>query len=84
MRRELRKEGVKKGIKVVYSTETPVKQKEDVLQQVVQNPDSPIRKAIQPPSSNAFVPSVAGLIMASVVINDLLAIAEIQIERVHE
>ena len=84
MRRELRKEGVKKGIKVVYSTETPVKQKEDVLQQVVQNPDSPIRKAIQPPSSNAFVPSVAGLIMASVVINDLLAKADVQIERVHE
>lgn len=84
MRRELRKDGIKKGVKVVYSTEIPVKQKEDVLQQVVQNPDSPIRKAKQPPSSNAFVPSVAGLIMASVVINDLLAAAHIKIERVSE
>jgi tRNA A37 threonylcarbamoyladenosine dehydratase len=82
MRRELRKEGIKKGVKVVYSTEIPVKQKEEVLDKVVQNPDSPIRKAKQPPSSNAFVPSVAGLIMASVVINDLLATANIQIERV--
>lgn len=84
MRRELRKEGIKKGVKVVYSTEIPVKQREEVLQEVVQNPDSPIRKAKQPPSSNAFVPSVAGLIMASVVINDLLAKANIQIQRVSQ
>lgn len=84
MRRELRKDGIKKGLKVVYSTEIPVKQREEVLEQVVQNPNSPIRKAKQPPSSNAFVPSVAGLIMASVVINDLLAHANVEILRVSQ
>lgn len=84
MRRELRKEGIKKGVKVVYSTEIPVKQRDDVLQQVVQNPDSPIRKAKQPPASNSFVPAVAGLIMASVAINDLLDKANIKIERVSQ
>jgi len=84
MRRELRKDGIKKGVKVVYSTEIPVKQRDDVLQQVVQNPDSPIRKAKQPPASNSFVPAVAGLIMASVAINDLLDKANIKIERVSQ
>ncbi|MBP1930457.1 tRNA threonylcarbamoyladenosine dehydratase [Ammoniphilus resinae] len=84
MRRELRKDGIKKGVKVVYSTEIPVKQREDVLQQVVQNPNTPIRKAKQPPASNSFVPAVAGLIMASVAINDLLDSANVKIERVSQ
>jgi tRNA A37 threonylcarbamoyladenosine dehydratase len=35
-----------------------------------------IRKAQQPPASNSFVPPVAGLIMVSVVVRDLLAAAE--------
>ncbi|RKD23934.1 tRNA threonylcarbamoyladenosine dehydratase [Ammoniphilus oxalaticus] len=84
MRRELRKSGINKGVKVVFSTEIPVKQKVDVLQQVAPNQETPIRKAKMPPSSNAFVPSVAGLIMAGVVINDLLEEANIKIERVNE
>ncbi|MFM1652420.1 ThiF family adenylyltransferase [Brevibacillus sp. B_LB10_24] len=72
IRRELRKERIYKGVKVVYSKEIPVPIHADVLQQVVVNPDSPIRKVTQPPASNAFVPSVAGLIMASVIIRDLV------------
>jgi tRNA A37 threonylcarbamoyladenosine dehydratase len=84
MRRELRKDGIKKGVKVVYSTEIPVKQKAEVMDQVVQNPNSPIRKAKMPPSSNAFVPSVAGLIMASVVVNELLESAHVTIDRVSQ
>ncbi|MCF6093979.1 tRNA threonylcarbamoyladenosine dehydratase [Microaerobacter geothermalis] len=84
IRQKLRKDyGIRKGVKVVYSKEIPVKQREDVLQKVVTNPDSPIRKAKMPPSSNAFVPSVAGLIMASVIINDLLVKAGIEIPRVN-
>jgi len=71
IRRELRKKGIYKGVKVVYSKEIPVTIREDVLNQIA-NPESPISKARRPPASNAFVPSVAGLILASVVVRDLL------------
>lgn len=81
LRRELRKKGIKKGIKVVYSTEAPILAREEVLQDVVQNPDSPIRKATRPPASVAFVPSVAGLIMTSVIVCDLLEKAGIEVLR---
>ncbi|WCN38607.1 tRNA threonylcarbamoyladenosine dehydratase [Aneurinibacillus uraniidurans] len=81
LRRELRKKGIKKGVKVVYSTEAPILQREDVLEQVVQNPDSPIRKATRPPASVAFVPSVAGLIMTSVIIRDMMDKAGIEVHR---
>lgn len=72
IRRELRKQGVDKGVKVVYSKEIPVTIREDVLPQVTPDPNSPIRKVRQPPASNAFVPSVAGLILASVVVRDII------------
>lgn len=71
IRRELRKKGIYKGVKVVYSKEIPVTIREDMLEQIG-NPNSPISKARRPPASNAFVPSVAGLILASVVVRDLL------------
>ena len=59
MRRELRKRGVKK-LKVVYSQEVPVRPYDgaDAGSEVV-------------PGSTAFVPSVAGLIIASEVVKDL-------------
>lgn len=60
MRNELRKRGVKK-LKVVYSQEppmTPLPSDEDCAKKVV-------------PGSVAFVPSVAGLILAGEVIKDL-------------
>ncbi len=66
MRYELKKLGIK-GIKAVYSEEEPIKP--DV------NPDDPqgeFRRSI--PASNAFVPSVAGLIIAGEVIKDLAVI----------
>ncbi|GEB31814.1 tRNA threonylcarbamoyladenosine dehydratase [Brevibacillus parabrevis] len=72
IRRELRKKGIYKGVKVVYSREIPVNVRTDVREKIVSNPDSPISKVRQPPASNAFVPSVAGLILASVVVRDLL------------
>ncbi|WJH32579.1 tRNA threonylcarbamoyladenosine dehydratase [Paenibacillus sp. CC-CFT747] len=77
IRQKLRKEGIHKGVKVVFSTEEPIKPREEVTK-VVGNAASEIRKAQQPPSSNAFVPSVAGLIAASVVVRDLLASKAIQ------
>jgi tRNA threonylcarbamoyladenosine dehydratase len=73
VRKKLRNEGIKNGVKVVFSTEPPIKPREDVTERIV--PDTApkeIRKAQQPPSSNAFVPPVAGLIMVSVVVKDLL------------
>ncbi|MGL4821375.1 MAG: tRNA threonylcarbamoyladenosine dehydratase [Bacilli bacterium] len=71
MRTKLRKEGVKGPIPVVFSDESPVITRSDVRDQIVQDPNSPIRKSKFPPSSNAFVPSVAGLIAAAHVINDI-------------
>jgi tRNA threonylcarbamoyladenosine dehydratase len=77
LRRELKKYGIHKGVKVVCSFEPPMKPREDVRQKIVpkevEERQGP-RKAKQPPASIAFVPSVAGLILASVVIRDLLAI----------
>ena len=72
IRKKLRKAGITKGVKVVFSTETPVKQREDVLGRIVPENAPEIRKAQNPPASNSFVPPVAGLIMVSVVVRDLL------------
>lgn len=63
MRQELKKKGIK-NLKVVYSKETPKKPK-----QVLMNEQNK-----QIPSSVSFVPPIAGLIMASEVIKDILEI----------
>ncbi|TVY11952.1 tRNA threonylcarbamoyladenosine dehydratase [Paenibacillus cremeus] len=73
IRHKLRKEGIKKGVKVVFSTEEPMKPRGDVTERIVPENAPEIRKAQQPPASNAFVPPVAGLIMVSVAVRDLLA-----------
>ncbi len=79
IRTKLRKDGIRKGVTVVYSDERPIRIREDVREEVA--PENPAtRKAEHPPSSNAFVPSVAGLIMASYVIRELLK--EFEIDRV--
>ncbi|MFC4809048.1 tRNA threonylcarbamoyladenosine dehydratase [Paenibacillus sp. GCM10023250] len=72
VRQKLRKEGIKRGVKVVFSTEEPIKPREDVTQRIVPENAPEIRKAKQPPASNAFVPPTAGLIMVSAVVKDLL------------
>ncbi|MDQ8737360.1 tRNA threonylcarbamoyladenosine dehydratase [Paenibacillus sp. LHD-38] len=79
IRTKLRKEGIKRGVKVVFSTELPMKPREDVTKKIVPDNAPEIRKAKQPPASNAFVPPVAGLIMVSVVVNDLLAAGGIEL-----
>lgn len=70
MRRELKKRGIKK-LKVVYSKEKPFKphNPKDRMEQE----NSKTKKAV--PGSTAFVPSVAGLILASEVIKDITGIA---------
>ena len=81
IRTRLRKEGITKGIPVVFSDESPIVIREDVRKEVG-NDEAKIRKAQMPPSSNAFVPSVAGLIAASWVINDITK--EIEVRRVND
>ncbi|KKB36358.1 tRNA threonylcarbamoyladenosine dehydratase [Bacillus thermotolerans] len=81
IRTRLRKEGIKKGIPVVFSDESPIVIREDV-RKVVGNDEAEIRKAKMPPSSNAFVPSVCGLIMASYVVRELLK--DIKVTRVND
>lgn len=51
-----------------------MKPREDVTQQIVPANAPEIRKAKQPPASNAFVPPVAGLIMVGEAVKDLLEI----------
>ena len=60
MRRELKKRGIK-DVTVVYSTEEPVVEESEE--------DKGKRRSL--PGSMAFVPSVAGLILASRVVRDL-------------
>lgn len=69
MRRELKKRGVER-LKVVYSEETPIlPQEEGERFEEVSGPED--RKAGRIPGSAAFVPSVAGLIIAGEVVKDL-------------
>ena len=68
MRRELKKRGVDR-LKVVYSEEKPLTPREDVYGDGEKENTPPGRRAI--PGSTAFVPSVAGLIIAGEVIKDL-------------
>lgn len=72
IRTKLREDGIKKGVKVVFSTETPVKPRKEVTDKIVPANAPEIRKAKQPPASNSFVPPVVGLIMVSVAVKELL------------
>lgn len=78
MRHECRKRGIKK-LKVVYSTETPLRPlKEEIHDSMTGKEDaadlnSADKKKRDVPGSLAFVPSVAGLILAGEVVKDLTA-----------
>ncbi|MCW1927034.1 tRNA threonylcarbamoyladenosine dehydratase [Bhargavaea beijingensis] len=81
IRTTLRKAGIRKGVPVVFSDESPIISKDEV-NEVVGKPDAKIRKAKMPPASNAFVPSTAGLFCASWVLNDI--VQDIEIKRVKD
>ena len=76
MRRELRRRGIER-LKVVYSREAAIPPVEDLAEACKKNCICPpdvartctIRRQI--PASNAFVPAVAGLILAGEVVRDL-------------
>lgn len=78
MRRELRKRGVKK-LKVVYSEETPLKPCTEPHAASGDTCDCPPEEAQAAaerrsvPGSTSFVPPVAGMIIASEVVKDLIA-----------
>ena len=80
MRRELRKRGVT-ALKVVYSEEPPLRPEEDLSISCRTHcvcPPGTKRKCTQRrdiPGSVAFVPSVAGLLLAGEVVRDLLSSA---------
>lgn len=67
MRTELKKRGIKK-LKVVYSKEQPIKRAKNNKEQITSENTGRIRDV---PGSVAFVPSVAGLIIAGQVIKDI-------------
>ena len=68
IRTELRKRGIN-HLKVIYSKEQPIKNYNDNLDvELKEKSQRPV------PGSNAFVPSAMGLIMASEIIKDLIAI----------
>ena len=78
MRRECRKRGID-SLKVVYSKEKPIRPLEDMSISCRKHcicPPGTARKCTERrdiPGSTAFVPSVAGLIIAGEIINDLTA-----------
>lgn len=77
MRRELRKHGVTSGVKVVCSEENPRPPREDVRQKIAPQAaegQSLSRKATNPPASISFVPPIAGLTLASVIVRDIVGI----------
>lgn len=71
MRNQLKKRGVKK-LKVVYSKEQPIMPSDEAVHALMTEEGETERRSI--PASNAFVPSVAGLIIAGEVIKDLIKI----------
>lgn len=83
MRYELKKRGIRK-LKVVYSREKPITPVDDLAISCKQHcicPPGTARKCTQRnqvPGSNAFVPSVVGLIIAGEVIKDITGFKEVK------
>lgn len=73
MRYELKRRGIKK-LKVVYSTEKPIKPAPIKLDENAKSTSEfrDTNRRRETPGSISFVPSVAGLIIASQVVNDIL------------
>jgi len=80
MRKELRKRGIGRGVKVVYSKEQPLIPRSDSVDCkthcVCTNKDAitSCSKRNQIPGSISFVPPVMGFILAGVVVKDLLGL----------
>jgi len=79
MRHELKKRGIRK-LKVVYSQELPLEASAEAITKVMQEEEMGTARngtaKIRIPGSNAFVPSVVGLIIAGEVIKDITGVRE--------
>lgn len=80
VRKALRERGLERGVKVVYSTEKPAEPRSEIptchTNCICPHRDEQAwncAKRRQIPGSTSYVPPIAGLIAASVVIRDLLA-----------
>ncbi|MBT9177055.1 MAG: tRNA threonylcarbamoyladenosine dehydratase [Firmicutes bacterium] len=80
VRKELGRHGVKSGVKVVYSEEVPMvpeaSTNDCARDCICPGKDANCSHRRQIPGSISFVPSVAGLIAAGVVVNDLLGLKQ--------
>ena len=74
MRTQLRKRGIE-SLKVVYSEEEPIKPYKNPSSEEETKADCETKPRRDIPASNAFVPSVAGLIIAGEVIKDITGIS---------
>ncbi len=72
MRRELKKRGFSEPLPVVCSTETPLTPVHQYRVNTLDIDQELPRKAATPPASIAFVPPVAGLILASYIVRQLI------------
>ena len=68
LRKKLRERNID-HLKVIYSTETPIKIEQSLMEEVIKEEGS-TKKSI--PGSSAFVPPVAGIMIAAEVVKDLL------------
>ncbi len=71
MRRELRARGIRR-LKVVWSDEVPSVPDEETMRNCMQEEDVAVRRSV--PGSTAFVPPVAGLLIAGEVVRDLCGV----------
>jgi len=73
IRRELRKSGIVKGVKVVFSVEQPLTPQQKITKVSTDKlPESPEILRSLAPGSISFVPASAGLVLAGAVVRDLL------------
>lgn len=73
IRRELKKSGIAKGVKVVFSVEQPKVPQERIAKVSLELP-SPNNEQRRPlaPGSISFVPAAAGLVLAGAVVRDII------------
>ncbi len=77
VRNHLKKAHIKGKVPVVFSDESPVVQRPEEVAKIADT-ESDIRKSALPPTSNAFTPSVAGLIAANWVYEEILKNIEVK------
>jgi len=77
IRNRLKQSKIKARVPVVFSDESPVVQRPEEVAKIA-DPSSIVRKAQLPPTSNAFTPSVAGIIAGSWVYEQILKDIEVK------